>query len=102
MPWKKLADTAELPVGEVIEVEQGDELVAICNVGGELRAMDGRCPHQGGPLGEGMLIKGRIACPYHMWEFDSITGECDFNPLVKVAVYPVKVEGSKVLVDLPY
>ncbi len=102
MAWTKLADTAELPVGTVIEVEHGDELVAICNVDGELRAMDGRCPHAGGPLGEGVLTNGKVACPYHMWEFDSKTGQCSFNPTIQVAVYPVKAEGSRVLVDLPF
>jgi len=101
MAWTKLARIAELPVGTVMEVERGDDLVAVCNVGGELRAMDGRCPHHGGPLGEGVLNGGQVTCPWHMWEFDSLTGECGFNPRVKVAVYPVRVEGADILVDLP-
>jgi nitrite reductase (NADH) small subunit len=96
-----MARTADLPPGTVIEVEHGDDLVAICNVAGELRAIDGRCPHQGGPLGEGVLTGGTVACPWHMWEFDTRTGECGFNPNLKLAVYPVREQGGEVLVDLP-
>lgn len=41
--------------------------------------MDNRCPHQGGPLGEGSIETGVddqcwIRCPWHGWDFDPLTG----------------------------
>lgn len=101
MAWTRLATTGELPAGTLIEVEHGDDYVALCNVGGEVRAMNGSCPHQGGPLGEGALNGEFVTCPWHMWDFHSVTGECSFNERVRVAVYPVRTEGNAVLVDVP-
>lgn len=101
MAWTKLATVRELPPGSLIEIERGDDLYAICNVEGGIRAISGVCPHQGGPLGAGHLNGTLVTCPWHMWEFDSSTGACAFNPDLKIPVYAVRVEGDEVLVDLP-
>jgi len=100
MPWTKLANASDLAQGTLMEVEHGPSQYALCNVGGELRALAGACPHQGGPLGEGALHDGVVTCPWHMWEFDSATGECIFNRAVAVPVYPVRMEDGEVLVDI--
>ncbi len=84
-----------------MEAERGEDVYALCNVGGEVRAISGLCPHQGGPLGEGVLNGGMISCPWHMWEFDSATGACTFNENVRVPVYAVQVEAGEVLVNIP-
>jgi nitrite reductase/ring-hydroxylating ferredoxin subunit len=101
MPWTKLATLDELPDGRLIEIEMGDELYAICNVEGDIRAIYGRCPHHGGPLGQGALDGGLVTCPWHMWQFDSATGACAFNNGLKIPTYPVRVEGDDILVELP-
>ena len=100
MAWTKLARLAELPPGGLMEVEMGDRLFALCNVGGEVRALHGVCPHHGGPLGEGTLNGEIVTCPWHMWEFHSGTGACGFNPSVTVPTYAVRVEGEDILVDI--
>ena len=100
MPWTKLATTEQLPPGSLIEVETEGALYALCNVNGELRALAGVCPHQGGPLGEGVLNGDIITCPWHMWEFNSATGACLFNGEVTIPTYPVRVEGSDILVEI--
>ena len=100
MSWTKLATLDELPPGGVIEVERGDDRYALCNVNGEIRAICGVCPHHGGPLGEGALNGDLVACPWHMWEFDSKTGAFAMNPTLVIATYPVKVEGADIMVEL--
>lgn len=37
--------------------------------------LDNRCPHQGGPLGEGHIEDGCLLCPWHGYEYDPVTGE---------------------------
>ena len=101
MGWVKLASQADLPPGGLIEVEHGEDYVALCNVGGEVRAMNGTCPHQGGPLGEGALHGEYVTCPWHMWDFHSVTGASTFNERVRVAVYPVREEAGQIFVDVP-
>ena len=75
MPLIKVATLAQLPPDTVTEVLVGYEPYAICNVGGAVRALSGVCIHRGGPLGQGQIHEGRVVCPYHMWEFDCVTGE---------------------------
>jgi len=100
MPWTKLATLNELPPGGLIEVERGDHRYALCNVNGEIRAIHGICPHHGGPLGEGALNGDLVACPWHMWEFDSKTGACAMNPALIIPTYSVKIEGADIIVDV--
>ena len=101
MAWTKLATLGELPKDSVIEVEHEGDLYALCNAGGEIRAMSGVCPHEGGPLGQGALLNGILTCPWHAWEFDSRSGACLIDDMMRVPTYRVRVEESGVLVDLP-
>lgn len=100
MAWTQLATLTELPPGALIEVELGEQLFALCNIAGSVRALHGICPHQGGPLGEGALHGEFVTCPWHMWEFHSGSGACGFNPALNIPTYPVRVEGDRILVDI--
>ena len=39
--------------------------------------------------------------PYHMWEFDCVTGEYDYDPTKRVPTFEVKVEGDEILLQVP-
>jgi nitrite reductase (NADH) small subunit len=98
--FTKLTTESELPpINEAKEFPCGDKLVCVANVNGEINAMENVCLHRGGPLGQGVISKGRIVCPWHGWEWDPKTGEAQ-APGAKVAVYPVKIENGDVLVDV--
>ena len=100
MPFVKVASVAALPAGSMVHGEIGDEMYVVCNVNGELHAMDGRCPHAGGPLGEGNLQGHTVVCPWHSWEFDCRTGETEFNARFRLKTFPVKTEGDDVLINI--
>ncbi len=77
--WHHVADLDELPPGRVKTVTAGVHSMALTNIDGEYTAMDNRCPHQGGPLGEGSIETGAegecwLRCPWHGWDFDPKTG----------------------------
>ena len=60
-------------------VTAGVQSMALTHIDGEYHAMDNRCPHQGGPLGEGSIESGAngqcwLRCPWHGWDFDPKTG----------------------------
>ncbi len=101
MPFVKVGPLSQLPPGSVMPVDIGDQTFAVCNVAGQLHALDGECPHAGGPLGEGALHGATLVCPWHAWEFDCRTGANDFDPGVTVATFPVKVEAGEILIDVP-
>ena len=101
MSKSKVAEVADLGVGQAKVVDVDGRSVAVFNVEGRLYAIDNVCPHRGGPLGEGDL-EGTIAiCPWHGWRWDVTTGCNANNPAVKVACYPVTVEQGAVYVAVP-
>jgi nitrite reductase/ring-hydroxylating ferredoxin subunit len=100
MEFVKIANRADLPAeGEAKEFTLGDKVVCIANVDGRYSAMDNVCVHRGGPLGQGVVLDGKVVCPWHGWMYDPQTGVPDVNPKMKVAVYPIKIEGDDVFVQ---
>jgi nitrite reductase (NADH) small subunit len=96
----KMATLDELPPGSSKEVEHDGRIYAIFNVDGTISAIDGICPHQGGPLAEGAVEGTTVTCPWHGWHFDLRTGTMPAGPRIRQAVFEVKVEGRDVLVAI--
>jgi nitrite reductase/ring-hydroxylating ferredoxin subunit len=94
----KVASLSELAPGSAKAVEVKGKAIALFNVEGTIYATDNTCLHQGGPLGEGELMGGVVICPWHQWEYDVRTGEMVGNSSVKLATYPVQVEGDDIKV----
>ncbi len=105
--------SAELPPGASTTVKAFGTTVAVFNVEGQLFAVSGNCPHQGGPLRHGRVSgtllpsypheycygrEGRVlTCPWHGWEFDIETGRAVFDPSVRVKTYETRVEDGKIV-----
>lgn len=92
-----MSDHGWIAVGRAEEwTEEGVRLVAIGarRIGvyrraGAWYALKDLCPHAGGPLHEGRLRDGAVACPWHGWAFDLATGRGPGD--ARVATYPVRV-----------
>ena len=96
----RIAAVDEVPPGRCKVVELGDRSLAVFNVDGQFYATDNSCLHQGGPLGEGDVDGTRVVCPWHGWSFDLVSGECDLDPAMKLARYPVRVADGAIFVEL--
>ena len=106
MAFVKIGSLSELPPGSVMEVLVGGGTYAICNAGGEIHALDGICPHAGGPLGQGALHGTTLVCPWHAWEFEcrshvTTPGADEMDDGFLVAKFPVKIDGDDILIDVP-
>lgn len=119
---------AEHAVAAVSDLGPGDRLIVnlegrsigVFNVNGEYCAVRNQCPHQGGPVCEGIIVKTlkacvepdgevrefydprqlALCCPNHGIEFDVRTGACLANPRWRLRVYDTKVENDRVVVVL--
>ena len=92
--------TSDVAPGTAKTLTVGGKEVAVFNVDGAFYALDNTCPHRGGPLGEGDLDGGVVACPWHAWRWDVTTGANTNNPAVKVACFAVIEEGGGVFVEV--
>ncbi len=101
-PYVPVAQISEIPSGQAKTVQAGGRPIALCNVNGTFYAIENRCSHDDGPLGEGMLADHRIECPRHGAQFDVTNGQALTLPAVRpVHVFPVKVEGTQIFVEVP-
>jgi nitrite reductase/ring-hydroxylating ferredoxin subunit len=99
--WHKLATLGEVSPGTARELTAGGRIIALFNIDGNLFALDGICPHAGGPLGEGTLCGPVVTCPWHGWQFDVTTGRHSLNPRIEQTRFPLRIEGNDVWVELP-
>jgi nitrite reductase/ring-hydroxylating ferredoxin subunit len=89
--------SAELAEGERKVITHGSHQIGVLRAKGQLHAFANQCPHQGGPVCEGVLVHKveeilgadrtfqgmrfnedelHIVCPWHGWEFNIETGRC--------------------------
>lgn len=93
----KLADVKDVPNdgGLVVMAPDGTE-IALFRCEGQICAIDNTCPHQGGPLGAGILEDGCITCPWHGWQFDIRSGACQNMPGEDIRTYPIAIKDGEV------
>jgi 3-phenylpropionate/trans-cinnamate dioxygenase ferredoxin subunit len=96
-----VADLSELPEGERMFVNIGDENIVIFNIAGKLYAIGDVCTHDGGPLGEGELEDHQVICPRHGASFDVRNGKALSLPaVIDVPSYPVRINGTDIEVGI--
>lgn len=114
-----VATVKEIPPGGRKLVTVRGRPIAVFNLDGAFYGLLNRCPHQGGPMCEGLITglreapqpgqyvysrKGEILrCPWHGWEFDIKTGQSYCDPdRIQVRTYPVAAESGRAVVEGPY
>ena len=102
MSWIKITEVANVPVREGRSVKIDREEIAVFNLGDRFAAIENRCPHSGGPLCDGIVSGATVVCPLHGWKVCLETGDILKPQLpVRVEVYPVRVKGGVIEVDVP-
>ncbi len=99
--WVKVLGRDELAEGRVVPVTCQRKTLCLTYYQGQYAALDNRCPHQGGPLGEGSIEKGWLRCPWHGWDFHPLTGASPDGHDDGVPTFPVEVRDDGVYVGMP-
>jgi 3-phenylpropionate/trans-cinnamate dioxygenase ferredoxin component len=98
----RVANEVDLPIGERLFVEIGEDTIVILNVDGSLYAVADLCTHDNGPLGDGDVEGCEIICPRHGARFNLQTGAANRLPAVKgIPIYPVRIVDGYIEVGLP-
>jgi nitrite reductase (NADH) small subunit len=97
----RICAESELPAsGNVSEFTANGRALCVANFEGSIHVLDGTCPHEGGPLGEGSIENGCVVCPWHGYAFDLRTGEATDDPDLKAEILESKVEDGELRVKL--
>jgi nitrite reductase (NADH) small subunit len=96
----RVASLADLSSDKPLGVTVNGQKIALFQVDGEVLATTGVCPHARGPIDCGTVADKAVTCPWHGWSFDLHSGQCLEDPDLKLATYPVQVEGDDILVAL--
>lgn len=101
MKWHKVLDNkSQLKEGRVMTVTAGHQGICLAHFEGKLCALDNKCPHQGGPLGEGSIENGLIRCPWHGWDFHPCSGKAPgFDD--GVSTFPTEEREDGIYVGVP-
>ncbi|MDD9941145.1 MAG: thiamine pyrophosphate-binding protein [Myxococcales bacterium] len=99
--WIRVLAPDELAEGRVAAVPCGGRTLCLTHHKGTYAALDNRCPHQGGPLGEGSIENGWLRCPWHGWDFDPLTGKSPGEFGDQVETFPTELRPDGVYVSLP-
>jgi nitrite reductase (NADH) small subunit len=101
--WIRVTPAENIPPREGRAVRVGERSIALFNLGPRFMAVENRCPHQGGPLADGIVGGTTVTCPLHNWkiclETGTVSKPCD-QDTPQVRTYPVKTENGIVLIEL--
>jgi pyruvate oxidase len=99
--WHKV-DAEDVPGDDRVTSTVVDgRAVALTRCGGRLGALENRCPHQGGPVGEGSIENGWLRCPWHGYDYDPSTGKPPEGFTDAVTAYEVEEREDGAYVALP-
>lgn len=91
---------AELKASACQTLQLNGHTVALWYVGGQVYAIDNRCPHMGFPLDRGSVKDGILTCHWHHARFDLESGGAFDLWADDVRAFPVEIHDGEVWVDL--
>ena len=100
LTWFDVGTNEMIDIDEVTVVQAGHHAVALSRTASGWGAITNRCPHQGGPLGEGLIEGCWLICPWHGWEYDPVSGETPGPFDDRVDSYSVEIRGDRVFVGV--
>lgn len=91
-----------VPEGEARGFVVAGEEIVLCNVEGEIYALQGICSHEELPLDGGEVEDGVLTCEWHGAQFDVCTGAVRSPPASRpLKTYPTRVDDDgRIFVEL--
>ncbi len=99
--WVAVGSINDIPRQGARCATNGDMTIAVFRTSDDrVFALEDRCPHKNGPLSQGIVHDGCVTCPLHNWVISLETGEAQGADSGQTLSFPVKLDGTTVLVGL--
>src|SRR6476620_10866724 len=98
--WFKV-NPGELEIDRLTTVVAAGRAICITRTADGYGALDNRCPHQGGPLGDGQIENGYVICPWHGYEYNPCSGRPPEGFSDGATAYAVRERDGGLYVELP-
>lgn len=99
--WVRVTTCDNVPLREGRVVTLGEREIAIFNLGDRFVATENQCPHEGGPLCDGIVTGTSVVCPLHGWKVNLVSGAVErpgtAAPL-SIETFPVRIEDGVIAV----
>jgi nitrite reductase (NADH) small subunit len=96
--WVAAATMKDLQRRKKTQVQVQGQPVALFLVGDRVFALHDTCIHEERSLSKGAILRGRVVCPGHQWQFDLETGWVEDQEKCQ-PTYDVKVEDDTVYIN---
>ena len=95
--WKKLCQLDDIPrQGSRVVASANGDIALFRTADDEVFAVHDKCPHQGGPLSQGILSGQTVTCPLHGWKIELASGEAVAPDVGYARTFSVKRVGDDV------
>lgn len=91
----RLCATGDIPFGEGRSVNVADRKIGVFHTQAGFFAIDNDCPHEGGPLSDGILADACVTCPLHGRRIDLVSGGV-IGKAESVRTYEIEVRGDAI------
>jgi len=97
--WLLIGHVADIPELEGRSVTIAGRRIAVFRLPDGWAAVDGHCPHRGGPLSDGIVAERCVTCPLHGRRFDLRTGE-QAGGQDRIVVHEIREQRGKLYLRL--
>ncbi len=97
--WLDIGPVDQLPAlgARTLPVRGGREIAIFHTANGQVYALANQCPHNAGPLSQGIVHGHSVACPLHNWTIALATGNAQGEDKGCTPTIPVRVDAGRIL-----
>jgi nitrite reductase (NADH) small subunit len=99
--WIPICALADIPVlgSRRVQRERGLAVALFRTADDRVFALLDRCPHKGGPLSQGIVFGGHVACPLHNWSIGLADGHAAAPDEGRTPSFVCRLQDGQVYLD---
>ncbi|MGB2709937.1 MAG: Rieske 2Fe-2S domain-containing protein [Conexibacter sp.] len=101
MSWLEVGRVEDVPLYEGRRVTVNGHRIAVFRTDDGVHAVSADCPHEGGPLQDGLVADSCVTCPLHGWRFDLRNGASLAGGTNGLTVYEIAERDGALLLCMP-